>query len=101
MRPTLLPVKDPLEIVTISFMFAEHLPPGVTVVSAVVQASVFTGVDPSPSAILAQAPGLESAPVVLQRVTRGVDGVTYLLTAAATTSTGDVIVLKAVLPVGS
>jgi hypothetical protein len=105
MRPFLLPAKDPQAVITIPFEFGpllvESADPNAVVSSASVTASVFAGgPDPSPSAILALAPDLSQAPVVMQRITGGLNGTTYLLVALATIeSTGEVIPMKALLPV--
>lgn len=99
MRPTLLPIKDPLETIAISFEFGDHIADGATLLSCKVTAVVMTGV-PDPATIIQLQADLTHAPQVRQLVTAGISGNTYLLTAAASISTGETIVLKAVLPVG-
>jgi ABC-type nitrate/sulfonate/bicarbonate transport system substrate-binding protein len=102
MQPTLLPVKDPLETVTLIFEFGPHLNHGATVFSAVASVSTFTGIDPNPGAVLLMDPDwLSQAPNVLQRVTGGVEAATYEVVVSATTSDGEILVLKGILPVGS
>jgi hypothetical protein len=106
MKADLLPAKHPLAIITVPFDFGPLLvecanPATAEVVSATVTATLFSGTDPTPSAILALAPDLSQAPTVLQRIVGGVDGASYLLTGLATTNSGEVIVLEGLLPVSS
>ena len=96
-----LPAKVPSEFITISFMFASELVNGETVSSCTVTASAYAGADPSPTAILFGGPTLTIAPTVQQLVQAGMPGVTYLLVATATLSSGRILVRNATLPVAS
>lgn len=93
-----LPDKRPSEIVTVTFKYARQLGAGVVLApGASVAVAVRKGADPAPVVI-------EGAPVVvgndvLVRVVGGLDGVEYLLSCTADTSTGDRLVLEGVLPV--
>jgi hypothetical protein len=93
--------KDPGETITCSFNFAPWLGVGETVSSATVSCSIQYGVDPGTSSMLQGAASLTAAPIVMQKVTAGLDGCSYLLTATANTSAGNVLVIKALLPVSS
>lgn len=76
--------------VTLSMDMTALIPTGATISSSSVTAAVFAGsvvVDPTPSAILDGASQL-SGNILLQRVTAGVVGCTYVLTFAATFSDG-------------
>ena len=91
--------KHPLEIKIIRFVFSGDIA-GATMLSSVapVTSSVIDGTDAAPQNIvlgLATISGSE----VLQRITGGLDGVTYLLECVATDSAGNVHVAQAVVPV--
>jgi hypothetical protein len=62
-----------------------------TISTAVVTATVFTGVDPNPSAIISGA-AVISGTTVTQKVTGGVSGVIYGIECTVTTSAGDTLV---------
>ncbi len=78
--PILLPGKYVNERVVVSCDFAKRLAAGVGLAAgtATVTATVLTGADPSPSAILSGSPSI-SGTKVLQFVIAGLDGVTYKL----------------------
>lgn len=96
-----LPEKRPAEAVTITFRFARELGAGATLVpGATVAVTVRKGADAAPGAMLAGAPAVVGSSV-LARIMGGLDGVEYLLACTATTASGDVIVLEAVLPVAA
>jgi len=78
--PILLPGKYTTEEVVVSCNFAKRLPQGVGLGAgtATVTATVLTGVDGSPSAILSGSPSIEGTKVK-QFVIAGLTGVTYKL----------------------
>lgn len=82
------------------FDFISRLAIGETISSATVTASVYTGVDASPSAILSGSASI-SGTQVTQMVTAGVVGVIYQLSCAATTSAGKILLLQGLLAVES
>jgi len=73
----------------VSFDFASEYASGETCSSASVTATVYSGTDSAPSAILSGSPVLSTTSVT-QTLVGGVSGVTYLLTATATSSAGRV-----------
>jgi flagellar biosynthesis protein FliR len=75
-----------------AFDFTSAMSVSETILSASVAVSVYTGVDPSPSAILSGAATV-SGKVVSQVLTGGVVGVVYALTCTAVTSLGQVLQL--------
>jgi len=89
----------PGEVATLSFEFARELPAGVTI-DSVGQTTVelLRGTDPAPESILVGAAALAGTDV-LQRVAVDVDGASYLVTAVANLSDGQVRKLPAALPV--
>lgn len=81
------------DAVTVSLDMTDLIPSGATITGYSVSASVFAGCpvpDPSPSATLDGLPGLQGN-VLLQRLTGGGNGCTYVLTFKLTFSTGDSI----------
>lgn len=91
--------KHPLETKLLRFSFAKDIAAPTTIVSvAAPTVSVIDGTDPTPASFLLGAP-LVTTPEVLQRITGGLDGVTYLVECAATDSAGNVHVAQAVVPV--
>lgn len=77
-NPIELPGKYVNERITITCNFAKRLALGVGLVSPTVTATVLTGVDANPSAILSGAASVDGTKV-LQHVIGGVNGVTYKL----------------------
>ena len=73
-----------------AFDFISALAVGETLVTATVVATVYSGVDPAPAAILSGAPTI-SGTTVLQSVTGGVVGCIYGLTCTVTTSLGQTV----------
>lgn len=96
--PAQWPAKDPAEADWATFDFAAALQAGETISAIDVAISTRTGSDASPSAVLDGAAS-EADGVVTQRFAGGVDGASYLLRCAATTSLSRVLVLAGVLPV--
>ena len=79
---------------TVSFL--SQLAVGETIASAICSATVYSGTDASPSTILSGSASI-SGTKVIQKVTGGVLGVTYLLLCTATTSAGQSLQLSAYL----
>lgn len=84
------------ETVTLTFPFT--LPEGATISSATVVASVYSGTDSNPSAILSGSDST-SGSNILQKVTGGVEGVIYQLLCSATLSDGQILQLAGYLAV--
>lgn len=80
------------------FNFTSQLAVGETISSATVTASVYTGVDANPSAIISGSATISGA-VVSQKITGGVLGVIYELLCAAVTSAGQTIQLAGYLAI--
>lgn len=80
------------------FDFTSKLQPGETISSAVVTASVWSGNDSDPSAILSGSPTI-SGVQVSQPVTAGVLGCIYELLCQATTSLANIYALAGYLAV--
>jgi len=81
------------ETVTIPFDFLSDLAPTETIATATVTASVYSGVDATPSSIISGSDVI-SGSEVLQKVTGGVVGVIYGLLCQATTSTGQSLAMS-------
>lgn len=84
--------KSPGETRTLVFDFISKLGAGETLVSATVTPTVWSGVDPTPSAIVSGTPsvsGTKAAAVI----TAGVDGTIYQLACIAVTSASQTLVL--------
>ena len=86
-RVEILP-KLPGETVPRMVDFISKLPLGVTISAAVVTASVFSGNDLNPSAIVSGAASINGTQVT-QKITAGVAGATYQLIYQATGSDGN------------
>lgn len=93
-----LPEKRPAERVTVSFRFGRQLGGATLLPTPTVAAAVRKGADADPGAVLASAPVVVGADVLVQ-VAGGLDGVEYLLTCTVDTSAGDRFVLEGLLPV--
>ena len=94
----ILPEKRSSETLLVPFNFLSALTVGTTISSASVTATVYSGTDASPSAIISGSATISGA-IITQKIVAGTAGVTYLLAAAATTSDGQVLVLNAYLVV--
>lgn len=90
--------KDPAGAQIASFVCADEMGGGETINSVAVTISVLSGVDSSPASMLYQAATI-SGSTVFQPFRGGIDGVTYLLRAEITLSSGRVLVGAGVLPV--
>ena len=92
-RIILVPKKEE-ETCTFNFDFTANLASTETILSQAVTASVYTGIDPAPSAILSGVGGI-SGNVVSQNITAGVVGVIYQLLCTATTSLSQILEISA------
>jgi len=86
------------DVVKIPFDFISKLAVGETISTKVVTASVWSGVDANPSAIINGA-ATSSGTVVTQSITAGVLGVIYLLKCSITTSAAQTLSLAGLLTV--
>ena len=80
------------------FDFTSRLSVGETITTQTVTASVYSGVDASPSSIVSGS-ATQSGAVVTQLITGGVGGVVYELKCAITTSLGQTPILSSYLVV--
>lgn len=92
------PAKDPAEARVASILCAEEMDDGETISSVAVTISVLSGVDAGAAAMLYQSATI-SGSTVYQPFRDGVAGVTYLLRAVITLSSGRILVGTATLPV--
>lgn len=97
LAPATFSPKDPAEVVTLGFDFAA-LAPGLALSAPAVSATVATGTDAAPAALLSGAATIEGTRV-LQRVQGGLAGVTYTLRAQVDAADGSRWVLAGLLPV--
>lgn len=97
---TNLGVKLAGETVKKEFDFTSRLALGETISTAVVTASVYSGTDASPSAIISGSAAISGAKVT-QALAAGTLGVTYLLLCSITTSTSQTLKLGGLLTVVS
>lgn len=86
------------ETINQAFDFTSRLGVAETISTKVVTATVYSGTDASPSAIISGSP-TSSGAVVTQALTGGVTGVTYLVVCAITTSAGQALRLSGYLVV--
>lgn len=78
--------------------FASRLAVGVTISTQVVTATVYSGTDASPSAIVSGS-ATASGTIVSQKLTAGTSGVVYLTTWTITTSDSQTVVMFGLLAV--
>lgn len=83
------------------FDFISCLQQGETISTFSVGATVYSGVDSDPSAILSGAPALVNTTQIRQLTTGGVNGVTYELDCTVTTSLGQTLIQTGLLSVYS
>lgn len=83
--------KSAASTLTIAFNFAASCATNETITSASTTATVYSGTDATPSAIIDGAAALNGKEIT-QSITAGVVGVTYLLTCTANTSLGQVLI---------
>ncbi len=93
-----LSIKDPEEWVVVSVDFARVTPPGDTLSSPSVVATVLRGMDASPGAALSGAPQITGT-IVAQLMIDAVDGVDYKLRFKVQTSSGQRRVFSVAIPV--
>ena len=65
---------------TLVFDFLSQLSVGESIESPVVTATVYSGVDPNPSSLVATPPVEEFRPAISQQATGGISGVMYMIT---------------------
>ena len=94
---SLLPDKDPEEVLVIDFQFDHELDPLETLQSAIVTIYTYVGSDPNPSAMLVNALVMDTTSVH-QSVGGGVNGTVYKLKCLAVTSGGKTLIRKCLLP---
>lgn len=90
--------KQPAEVKSVTFDFTSDLAVGETISTKSVAASVYAGVDASPSSLVSGAASSSGA-VVSQLITGGVAGVIYELACTITTSAGQTLQRLGLLPV--
>ncbi len=95
----IFPKKRVGETLALQFDFTSALAAGVTLSSATTTASVYSGVDATPSGILSGTTSV-SGTVATQKVTAGVSGTVYSLLCSAVTSDGQTLELQGFLAVG-
>lgn len=95
---TVLPPKKQGESCHTLFDFVGSLSGSETIATKVVTATVWSGVDPTPSAIISGAAS-SSGTVVTQLLTAGVAGCIYYLVCTITTSAGQTLQMSAYLAV--
>lgn len=86
------------ETVSEIFDFTSRLAVGETISTAAVSATVYSGTDGSPAAIISGSASISGAKVT-QKVTGGSVGNVYLLKCQITTSTSQTLALSAFLPI--
>ena len=86
----ILDVKEAATPSSALFSFALDLSAGETISSASVAATVYSGTDVTPSAIISGAATISGGEVT-QTLVNGTEGVVYLLTCTATTSASDTL----------
>ena len=86
------------ETLNYQFDFTSRLAYGETISSQSVTATVYSGVDASPSSIISGS-ATNANGVVTQMITAGISGVIYELLCSATTSAGQTLKLSAYLAV--
>lgn len=98
MTRIILGPKYAAETRTETFDFTSRLALAETLSTASVTATVYSGTDASPSALVSGSAGISGAKVT-QLITAGTVGVTYMLSCSVTTSTGQTLVLKGYMTV--
>ena len=98
MSKVILGGKRAAETVNEVFDFTSRLAAGETLSTATVTATVYSGTDTGPSAVISGAASISGAKVT-QKVTAGTLGVMYLLSCSVTTSAGQTLVMEGILPI--
>lgn len=91
MATQILSTKNTAEELTIEFDMLSRLKVGETVATATVTCGVYSGTDPSPSAMIVGL-AVVSGSIVKQKVIGGLVGNVYLLTCTARTSLNDLVI---------
>jgi hypothetical protein len=100
LSPGSFSAKDPSDIVQLAFDLSDVITSPDTIASSTWAVTTVSGYDASPSSLLSGAPAT-SGYQVKQLFTGGIDGVTYLVRATVTSSTGARYVIPGYLPVRS
>lgn len=87
------------EVILVQFDFLSRLASGETISTQSVAASVYSGVDASPSAIINGAASVSGTTIVQQSITGGVLGCIYALLCTITTSLGQTIQMSTLLAI--
>jgi hypothetical protein len=90
--------KFTVEDINMEFDMLSRVRVGESIVTAIVTASVFAGIDLSPEDLISGDPSISNN-VVTQKITGGTGGVIYLITCAARTSDNNIVVNEAKLAV--
>jgi len=99
MTPQVWPEKDPQEVVFCTFEFLPEMAGDEQISGApVIDATLISGTDPEPGALLSGSPLLVGS-AVRQTLAGGVSGCTYKLSCRVGLDSGRVLVLAATLPV--
>ena len=96
---TIVPSKAVSETIEVLFNFQDQMPFGTVISGANVTATVFSGVDPDPMAIINGVPALVEGFNIKQEITAGLAGVTYILVCSVAVSGGLVLTKEAYLAV--
>jgi hypothetical protein len=100
MNTFILPTKEVSEVLPCNIPFSDLLVNAEIVISATVNISVYSGTDPSPSAMLPDTITTDPTnTIVIFAISAGVAGVTYILEVTATGSAGSVPVKTGFLTV--
>jgi len=100
MSQIVIPPKAQAATQTILFDFLSQLQTGETVSSAATTATVWSGNDSTPSAVISSV-SITAPSQVYQKVTGGVEGTIYLLTCQAQTSLGNSPIIQTYLAIVS
>jgi hypothetical protein len=95
---TIFPPKKQGETVILPFDFISQLANGVTISTQSVAATVWSGVDANPSAIISGSASA-SGTLVTQKITAGVAGCVYALVCTITTSDAQTLQMSAYLAI--
>jgi len=98
MSLTTFPSKVNAETVTETFDFQSRLALAETLSTASVVATVYSGTDASPSAVISGSATISGAQVK-QKVTGGIEGNLYTLTCTVTTSGGQTLIVAGTLAI--
>lgn len=91
-------IKPPTDTRTFYFDFTSNLAVGETISTQTVSATVYSGTDSNPSAIISGSASASGA-IVSQKITGGTEGVVYTLLCTITTSAGQTLTIAGYLAV--